>query len=240
MRVAWTCRSRLLYFRLLQALFCCGLADRPGEIHAMREPKFDPRTIYRYDKELGVIYIDIDLDFYRELYSEWDFSPQRNRDLDEDLLEYLVSCCDEIPARYPLAIAINLPAAVYDATREERATQGFHNFFTYRIRREKIRYRRNYVKIFKYLLIGALLLIAASLLEQFPLGLPHSELLAEGLVIGAWVSIWEVFSVIFFKLSEHREKIDVFRRLLAAAIVYRYRPVPQPDNPTPDEADLYV
>ena len=97
----------------------------------MLEPKFDARKIYRFDEESGAFLIDIDLDFYRELYSEWDFSPQRKRDLDNDLLEYLVDCCDEIPARYPVAIAINLPEAVYDATREERATQGFKNFFTY-------------------------------------------------------------------------------------------------------------
>ena len=203
----------------------------------MREPKFDPRNIYRFDEERDTFLIDIDLDFYRELYSEWDFSPQRQRDLDEDLLEYLVDCCDEIPVRYPVAIAINLPAAVYDATREERATQGFQHFFTYLIRRENNRYRHYFVKILKYMCIGALLLVAASMLQNFFSKLPHSDLLVEGLVIGAWVSIWEVFSVLFFKLSDHRKKIAVFRRLLAAEILYQYRATPD-DNPTPDESDL--
>ena len=204
----------------------------------MGETKFDPRKIYRFDEDKGSFSIDIDLDFYRELYSEWDFSLQRNRDLDEDLLEYLVDCCDEIPSHYPLTIAISLPAAVFDATREKHATQGFHNFFTYRIRREKNRYRRYFTKIIKYLIIGAMFLITASMLENFFSGLPHSDLLIEGLIIGAWVSIWEVFSVLFFKLSEHRKKITVLRRLLAAETVYKYRPDPEPDNPNPDEADL--
>lgn len=204
----------------------------------MREPKFDPRKIYRFDEENGTFLIDIDLDFYRELYSEWDFSPQRKRDLDDDLLEYLIDCCDEIPAKFPVAIAVNLPAAVYDATREDRASQGFNNFFTYRIRRETNRYRRYFSKIIKYLCIGALLLVGASMLENFFSEMPHAELLVEGLIIGAWVSIWEVFSVLFFKLSDHRKKITVFRRLLAATTVYRYRPTPEPDDPTPDESDL--
>lgn len=204
----------------------------------MRETKFDPRKIYRFDEDKGSFCIDIDLDFYRELYSEWDFSLQRKRDLDKDLLEYLMDCCDEIPSHYPLTIAINLPAAVFDAIREEHATRGFHNFFTYRIRQENNRYRRYFIKITKYLIIGALLLITASALENFFTGLPHSDLLVEGLIIGAWVSIWEVFSVLFFKLSEHRKKITVLRRLLAAETVYSYRPNPEPENPTPDEADL--
>ncbi len=204
----------------------------------MQEPKFDPRKIYRFDEAKGSFCIDIDLDFYRELYSEWDFSPQRNRDLDNDLLEYLMDCCDEIPRRDRVTIAINLPAAVYDSKREARASQGFYNFFTYRIRRESNRYRRYFTKIIKYLIIGTMLLVAASMLENFFSDLPHSDLLVEGLIIGAWVSIWEVFSVIFFKLSEHRKKIAVLRRLFAAETVYRYRPDPEPDNPTPDEADL--
>ena len=58
----------------------------------MRETKFDPLKIYRFDEAKGSFCIDIDLDFYRELYSEWDFSLQRNRDMDKDLLEYLVDC----------------------------------------------------------------------------------------------------------------------------------------------------
>lgn len=203
----------------------------------MRESEFDPRKIYRFDEDKGHFLIDIDLDFYRELYSEWDFSPQRNRDLDDDLLEYLIDCCDEIPVPYPVAITINLPASVYDATREKHATLSFYNFFTYRIRKEKKGYQRYFSKVLKYLLIGTLLLISASLLKNYIL-FPHADLLSEGLIIGAWVSIWEVFSVLFFNLSDHRKKIRMLRRLLAAENVYRYREDPQPDDPTPDEADL--
>lgn len=206
----------------------------------MWEPNFDPKKVYRFDEEKNAFLIDIDLDFYRELYSEWDFSPQRKRDLDEDLLEYLVNCCDEIPSRYGVIISINLPESVYDATREKRATQGFNNFFTYRIRRENNRYKRYFTKIIRYLIIGALLLVAASLLEGAHVPWRYSELLTEGLIIGAWVSIWEVFSVIFFKMSEHRKLISVLRRLLASEPVYRYRPEPDLEDPTPDEADLYI
>ena len=204
----------------------------------MIETKFDPRTIYRFDQEKNSFCIDIDLDFYRELYSAWDFSLQHNRDLDKDLLAYLEDCCDEIPRRSALIIAINLPAAVYDATREKLATQSFHNFFTYRIRRETNRYRHFFAKIIKYLIIGALLLVTASMLKNVFTTLPHADLLVDGLVIGAWVSIWEVFSVFFFKLSDHRKKIAVLRRLLAADTVYRYRTVTEPGIPNPDQADL--
>ncbi len=204
----------------------------------MREPKFDPKKIYRFDAQTGRFFIDVDLDYYRELYSQWDFSPQRNRDLDADLLEYLRNCCEEIPRRAPLSLTLSLPQNVYNPQKEARATEGFDNFFTYLVRREKNRSRNYYSIIIKFLIIGALLLVLASLLENYLAELPHSELLVEGLIIGAWVSIWEVFSVLFFKLSDHRKKIAIYHRLQKARIDYRYRSMPTQQNPTPDEADL--
>lgn len=204
----------------------------------MRREKFDPKKVYRYASETGTFFIDIDLDFYRELYSEWDFSPQYNRDLDEDLLEYLSACCEEIPRRYRLAISMCLPESVRNPLKEERATRGIHNFFTYLIRRETNRSKSYYIKVLKFLLVGVILLIFAGLLENFLAEIPHTDLLVEGLIIGAWVSIWEVFSILFFKLSDHRKAIANYRRLLGAGIEYRYRPIPAEENPTPDQADL--
>ncbi|WP_303720620.1 hypothetical protein [Malonomonas rubra] len=192
----------------------------------MREEKFDPKQVYRFDPKTGTFFIDIDLDFYRELYSEWDFSPQHNRDLDEDLLEYLSDCCDEIPNRSSLCISMSLPQAAYDPQKEERARQGFYNFFRYQVRREKNRSRSYYAKIAKFLFLGTLLLILATSLDHLLSDIKNTEILTEGLIIGAWVSIWEVFSIIFFKLSEHRQRINTYRRLQQAKIIYRYRPDP--------------
>lgn len=204
----------------------------------MREPEFDPKRVYRFDQQTETFFIDIDLDYYRELYSEWDYSPQYKRDLDNDLLEYLTDCCDEIPRHAPLEISMNLPRDVFDPTMEERATKSFNYFFTNRIRREKKRRKSYFSKIVTFLVIGTFLLVLASLLETFLSDIPHSELLVEGLIIGAWVSIWEVFSIMLFKLSTHRKKIATYRRLCDAKIGYRYRPVPSQEHPTPDQSDL--
>lgn len=203
----------------------------------MFRTRFDPKKVYRYDLQTGTFYIDIKLDDYHQLCNEWDFSPQTNRDLDEDLLEYLCGCCAEIPNRAVLEIIMNLPEKVYDPGREERARSGFRNFFAYLIRREKNRARSFYQEIIKYLFSGALLLVAASLLEPHLKGIYHGELLAEGLIIGAWVSIWEVFSVIFFKLSEHRRRITTYHRLLNAGIGYRYL-AEQPDDAPSTASEL--
>lgn len=204
----------------------------------MREKKFDPRQVYRFDPESGSFYIDIALDYYRELYSAWDFSPQYNRDLDEDLVEYLTDCCEELPRRSTLVISMSLPQNVYDPLKEERARKGFSNFFTYQIRRETARSKNYYFKIAKFLCLGFVLLILAALMKNLFNHTDLTEIFTEGFIIGAWVSIWEVFSILFFKLSEHQQKIATYQRLHRAQISYRYRPTPPQENPTPDQADL--
>ena len=204
----------------------------------MREHKFDPKKIYRYDSRSETFSIDIDLDFYREMYSAWDFSPQHNRDFDENLLQYLEACCEDIPHRYKVDIAMSLPERVYNQEREERATAGYRNFFSYLVRREHNRSRRYYSKISKFLLLGLTLLLLSSFLERILAEVAHTEILVEGLIIGAWVSIWEVFSILFFQLSEHRQKIRTYQRLLRSKISYRYRPTPQNQSPDRDRADL--
>jgi hypothetical protein len=44
--------------------------------------------------------------------------------------------------------------------------------------------------------------------------------LQEGLYIGAWVALWEIFSIWFFKMSELRTEIKHFRRLETVEISY--------------------
>ncbi|MEJ2199535.1 MAG: hypothetical protein P8X63_00750 [Desulfuromonadaceae bacterium] len=191
--------------------------------------RFDPREVYRYDPKQDLLYIDIALDYYREIYNEWDFSPQINRDLDEDLLEYLENCCAEIPARQNISICLNLPEAVYDPLREERSREGFRNYFTYLIRRQ-LRWSRIFSKkILLFLALGTFLMLCASLLEPLTNRTPQTRFLAEGILVGGWVCFWEVFSILFFRLSDHRQKVRTFRRLLAAQILFRYRPTAATD-----------
>lgn len=189
----------------------------------MREPAFDPQKVYRYDSGKDLFFIDIDLDFYREIYNAWDFSPQINRDLDEDLLEYLENCCAEIPPRHAICISLNLPEAVYAPEREARSREGFTNFFTYLVRRERSRSKNFYQKIAFFIALGSLLLVLASVMQHQLNSFLHTDILSEGIVVGGWVCFWEVFSILFFELAEHRKKIRTFRRLLNAEIIFRYR-----------------
>jgi multiple sugar transport system permease protein len=52
--------------------------------------------------------LDIQLENYRDAYSTWDYSPFINRDLDDNLMEYLLSCSYEIPRKKAIIIRFHL------------------------------------------------------------------------------------------------------------------------------------
>jgi len=189
----------------------------------MKKYTLDPFLVYRHSLDDKTFFIDIDLDYYRELYNEWDFSPSNNRDLNEDLLEYLSDCCEDIPWKYKLAIIFNLPVAVREEEKEQRATDSIRSFIRYLIRREYASGRKKLRKVAIYALVGVILFAGAYLLEPYrEVAVPFS-ILSEGLVVGAWVSFWEVFSVAFFGLSESWQRLSVLGRLLESEIIYNYR-----------------
>jgi hypothetical protein len=189
----------------------------------MNKYTLDPFLVYRHSLDDKTFFIDIDLDYYRELYNEWDFSPSNNRDLDEDLLEYLSDCCEDIPWKYKLAIIFNLPVAVREEDKEQRATDSIRSFIRYLIRREYASGRKKLRKVAIYALVGVFLFAGAYLLEPYRNVAVPFNILSEGLVVGAWVSFWEVFSVAFFGLSESWQRLSVLGRLLESEIIYNYR-----------------
>ena len=192
-------------------------------ITAITNPNKD---LYRYSKETNTSYIDIEIDFYRELYNEWDFSPITNRDLDEELFEYLEECAEEIPKKHSIGIVFNIPETLKDPEKEEKSIQGFVNYFSYEIRKQnnKIRSTANNAIIsgiygFIFLFLGA---SATKFLDSHAL---YSDwaFLGEGLTIGGWVLGWELVSVVFFKSKELFAKKAVLERLLKAKIEFNYR-----------------
>ena len=176
--------------------------------------------LYRHRNDTYLI--DIEIDFYREIFNTWDFSPELNRDLDDDLFEYLEECCREIPAKSPISIVIHLPASISDPQKEELNKKSFENYFGYRIRKLKIKKRKMYKDATSYASYGLLFILLATLMEHFMPGNTFFSVLKEGFFIGGWVLFWELFSMVFFHKGEVREMMGILRRLQQAPIEYEY------------------
>lgn len=180
------------------------------------------KKLYGYDKANNTFKIDVQLEDYRDAYSDWDYSPFNNRDLDDDLIEYLIECSTEIPFRYGLVINYHILKSSYDKMREERSILGMHNFFLYQLRKLNNQRMRVVGDMFTFGTIGTILLTGAFYMPTFFKGSFVVTILSEGLFIGGWVMFWEVFSAWFFSLKSIKIKRKHFMRLHKAEIVFTY------------------
>lgn len=187
------------------------------------------KDLYRYSKELNTSYIDVEIDFYRELYNEWDFSPITNRDLDEELFEFLESCVAEINRRHKVNIVFHIPKTLEDKEKEEKSIQGFTNYFNYEIRKQNYRIRTTIDNAVTSGIYGLILLFAGTwsirFVEEHEM-YSYLAFLAEGILIGGWVLGWELVSIIFFKSKELFAQRTILRRLRDAKIEFEYTDKP--------------
>ncbi|QRN86397.1 hypothetical protein JR334_04005 [Clostridia bacterium] len=184
--------------------------------------KRDLGKSYEYDEINKRFILDVQLEDYRDAYSDWDFSPFTNRDLDEDLTEYLLECSYEIPMKYDLLIKFYILNQEINQKREDRSIKGMHNYFEYQLRRIKKNKLRVLREIVSYTFIGGILLTAGYYLESHGSESIFFSVLDEGLFIGGWVMLWEMFSAWFFDMKKIINKGKHFERLNNSKIIYSY------------------
>lgn len=179
------------------------------------------KTIYSSNSK-DVIIIDIQLDGYRDVYSDWDYSPFQNRDLDDDFVEYLLECSYEIGYRYKMKVVFHLPKLMKDENKEIKSTTGIRHFFAYQYNRNK----KNMMRVIRdtviFFLFGSLMITISTILNNAVNISLFSQVLIEGLYIGGWVMMWEMFSTWFFQVNKYRNKIKHFKRLQNIEYEYFY------------------
>ncbi len=154
----------------------------------------------------------------RELFNRFDrFAPYPKKDLNQDLADYLVDCVREI-GREPFRVQI-LFEEPNPALSDPEVARGLHGFFRHLCRQER-RLHRRLLRRFVLLTGLGLLLLAGTILlapraASAPLGL---RVLAEGLVVAAWIALWEGTSRLLFETPPIRQNIRVYRRLAEADV----------------------
>ncbi|MFP4164326.1 MAG: hypothetical protein ACLFQB_10560 [Chitinispirillaceae bacterium] len=176
--------------------------------------------IYRFDKNSGSYIIEVALETYEDMFSEWDPAPFKLRDIDPDLELYLEGCSDDIPFRYPVTLSFKIPKGSKKENIENQARNGLRNGFTF-----KRYFLKNDLKaanrrtLFFFLIGFAFLWVATSFPTQL-LESPFPSIIVEGLFIGGWVFVWEAISLILFTTRGIQHKNKTYKRLQRAAIVF--------------------
>jgi len=191
---------------------------------------------YQIHKKTKSVFIDINLDMYTDLYNEWDFSPQKKRDMDEDLFNYIISCSSEIPLQMQIIIRMNLPEEIMSEEKEKFAKLGVERYFSYCLEKNTFQRGKAYRNMISYGGAGLIFLLLGAYLPRLLKGISFFGVLKEGLIIGGWVLFWESFSIIFFKDAFYRDKQKHLKRLIRSSIEFHYHGKKEMENINNEES----
>jgi hypothetical protein len=162
---------------------------------------------------VGVIEVRVrDLD---RLFNTIDPSPFRDRDLDRDADEYIVSNARELPSKVPLALVVYLeqPVDPHDDSRVLGDAIRLH--FARRVQTKRWALRQLLRRGRISLVIGLLFLTASIAGGDFVLRSmgerPLAIVLRESMLIGGWVAMWrpmEIFLHDWWPLRDERRILD--------------------------------
>lgn len=146
--------------------------------------------------------IEVKVTDLHQLFNSMDPSPFRERDLDHDAENFIVSWAREAHHKTPLQIRVHFSKPQPDPTSlQATLKESFHHYFghqaemTLRELKQLLREGR------ASLIIGLLFLASCSLLAKFVLsfGAPWSGIVAEGLTIGGWVAMWKPLDIYLYR-----------------------------------------
>lgn len=181
--------------------------------------------------------IEIKANSIAALFRTIDPSPLRDRDLDSDVEEFVISWARELPKDKPIQIVIHLPAGEAGSEKAQLLDTLINGYFADRAE-FLTRELRELFRTARYsLAIGLAVLAVCIAAGQAILGaLSSSELarfLNEGLIILGWVANWRPIEMILYDWLPLTRRRALLRRLSIAEVYVAtpdmaIQPIPAP------------
>lgn len=182
-----------------------------------------PLNTYRKDQETGRVIIQISLDKYDDVFDDWDSSPFKMRDIEDEFLDFIWDSIEDIPSHMDVIFEFSIPQALQNEQKEKVLISALNHQFDYMLRKIKRQRIKDLKETLRYFSIGVFFFIVFySVFDEASSFI--SQIIKDGLFVGGWLFIWETFSNIFiksYKLSEERQIIQRFKR---ARIKFILRP----------------
>lgn len=170
----------------------------------------------RYRREGGRTHIDIRVRTSGQLFDVRDPAPFRERDLDDELVEYLVSSASELSAKTPLTITIHIGEEVTPSLPPQEIQHAISTYFEYEADLKRMQLRRLFKTGQIFFVIGFVSLFAFLGLAGLTRRLESEhlrDLLREGLVICGWVALWRPLELVLYDWWPLGERVRLFRKL---------------------------
>ena len=182
-----------------------------------------PLNSYRKDQETGRVIIQISLDKYDDVFDDWDSSPFKMRDIEDEFLDFIWDSIEDIPSHMDVIFEFSIPQALQNEQKEKVLISALNHQFDYMLRKIKRQRIKDLKETLRYFSIGVFFFIVFyTVFDEASSFI--SQIIKDGLFVGGWLFIWETFSNIFiksYKLSEERQIIQRFKR---ARIKFILRP----------------
>jgi hypothetical protein len=186
----------------------------------MRKKRFFQK-LYKYDETSKTYLIEVSLDSYDDVYDDWDPSPFKKRDIEDEFNDFIVNSSEDIPLNLDIAIVLYLPMPKKDEKKEAALLSAYKNYYGYALERRDRNKANLHGKIFFYLLLSILLLTTGYFFFRGEQTV-FFKVLHEGIFIGGWVFLWEFFTSIFITRRELQRQYRLYKRLYQAQIRFIY------------------
>lgn len=186
------------------------------------------RARYRLDGQYHCV--DVRLKTTRHLFDGRDPAPFRDRDLDDDAIEYIEESVAELPSRAPMKLAFWVaeePEPKLDPEVIRAAVSAHYTHQQERLSRRIVDYFKR-AQLFLVLGFTALVLFLSASELAVSVDDPRlQKILREGLVITGWVAMWRPLEVWLYDwwplLAEHIH----LKRMLRAPVEVFFEPGPK-------------
>jgi hypothetical protein len=165
--------------------------------------------------------IEVRVTEIKQLFNSMDPSPFKERDLDPQAEEFILSWAREAPRGARLSLTVHVDRLA-DAMPEAVLASAINEFFRYRAEMTRRRLRELFRVGRVSLVIGLLFLtiafVVVNLLRSVLSDLRFGGLLGEGVLIGGWVAMWRPLEIFLYDWWPIRREAQLYDRLGAMPV----------------------
>jgi len=177
--------------------------------------------------EHGPNLIELRIESIPQIFHSLDPSPFRERELDQNAEEFIVSWARELPSHAPFKIIVHLPEDQLAKPGARDIAPAITQFFSYRADLTSLELKDLFRVGRRSLLIGATVLVTSMVVSQAIAAnlqsQPLARVVAESLLIFAWVANWRPIEIFLYDWWPITRRRNLYRRLGAAEVELRPR-----------------
>lgn len=179
----------------------------------------------RYNFKDGYYHIQLKLKTINQLFDERDPAPFRDKDLDDDAVNYISTSLQELPKTSKSKLLIFIPKVEYGSFNEENIKQAIHDFFVYEEELNRRIIRKTFEIGIKSLLIG-LCFLSSAVIASHMIKIPNTTMMEhfikEGLTLLGWVSMWKPVNIFLYEWWPLKEVKSINQKISKIKVNFKY------------------